>query len=322
MPDQWGSAATGAASGAAAGAALGPWGAAAGGLAGGLYGLATGGQTGHTHFWDVVGKVPPDQWAAHQAELEKGPVPAGTQLANDTLARLATTAQQRQAPQIGGMQLDLGQANQSRQGVLDTAARLGGIASGQQAGAGELAVNRQLGMALAQQTAAARMAHGANAAIAARNAMRNQADAGLQGAGLAAQSRMQDQGQANAQLGSLYGNLYGQDAGVAAQNAQLGQSAQLANLQAAMQQSGMNDAMQLQALGQMLGWDQQTINAHLAAIQQQQVDQNKPNIGASLLQNGGALLGLYGALRGKPGGPPSPATGGVFDPDGLMKPGT
>lgn len=192
-------------------------------------------------------------------------------------------------PTVAGAQLNPAQMAQSRQGMLDVAGRLGSIANGTQQGAGEMAVNAQLGRATAAQTAAARMARGANAALASRNAMRNTADLGLAGAGQAAQARMQDQQGANAQLGQLFGNMYGQDAGVAAQNAQLAQGASMANQQAQLQQQ----AQRIQTLGAMLGWDQATINAQIAqanaAIAQQQTNQTEPNFLSNLMKGGGQL---------------------------------
>lgn len=182
-----------------------------------------------------------------------------------------------QAPTVQGQQLSPDQMAQSRAGSVDVANRLGSIASGQQAGAGELAVNRQVGQANAQQTALARMARGANAAIAYRNAARTQADAGLQGAGLAAQAQMQDQQAATQQQGQVYGQLYGQDAQVAAQNAQLSQQANMANQQAGLQ----NRALQIQAMGQQLGWSQAQIDEEL----------KRGALGAS---DKGILAGLFG----------------------------
>lgn len=231
------------------------------------------------------------------------------------LGQMATDAQGRQAPmaqaaQLGAPyqmqthQLAPGQMDQSRGGLMGVANRLGAVASGQQAGAGELAVNRQFGQGASALQSAARSAHGANAALAYRNAMRATADMGLGAAGQAAQAQMQDQANANQQLGSIYGGMYGQDANVAAQNAQLGQAAgamnaqlgqqamlqqgqfnqqtALANQGAALQQRSMNDAMQIQALGQQLGWDQARINAEIA----------KANVAAN---DKGILPGLIGA---------------------------
>ena len=142
---------------------------------------------------------------------------------------------QAQAPTAQAAALDRTQLDQSRAGLMGVTNRLGAVAGGQQAGAGELAVNRQLGQANAAQVSAARMAHGANAALAYRNAMRNQADMGLAGAGQAAQAQMQDQQAANAQLGQLYGGMYGQDTAVAQANANYQQQTNMANQQAALQ---------------------------------------------------------------------------------------
>lgn len=219
-------------------------------------------------------------------------------LAGSQLALAAQGAQQRAAPQIGGTQLATGQMDQSRAGAYGVANRLGSIATGQQAGAGELAVNRQLGQAQASQIAMARMARGPNSVIAGRNAARNSADLGLAGAGQAAQAQMQDQASANAQLGGLYSNLYGQDAGVAAQNAQLGQNAQMANQQASLQQTGLNDTRQMAALGQMLGWDQATIDnqVRLAAIRAGDYASDNQSRG-SALQAGGAALAAFSDER-------------------------
>lgn len=188
---------------------------------------------------------------------------------------------QQQAPQIAGTQLATGQTDQSRAGLMGTADSLGRIASGQQAGAGELAVNRQLGAANAQQASLARQAHGANSALAYRNAGRMMADQGLQGAGMAAQAQMQDQQAANALRGQLYGQAYNQDASMAQQNAQLGQQAQLANQQATLQ----NRALQTQALGQQLGWSQAQIDEQIKR-------------GAVESADKGIIGGLFGGLGG------------------------
>lgn len=279
-------------SGALTGAMLGaqtgsPWGIAAGAVGGGIGNAAMGGKLtggGGSGTGGAAGMIQPK--------------PAQYDYAIDQYKNILGQA----APTVAGAQIQPWQVSQGRQGMLNVAGRLGGIASGQQMGAGEIAANAQIGRATAAQTAAARMAHGANAALAARNAARNTADIGLAGAGIAAQSRLQDQGQANAQLGQLYSGLYGQDAGVASQNAQLAQAAQLANQQAAMQ----TQAQRIQALGQMLGWDQATINGQIAqanaALGQQRNNQGEPNFLANLLQGGGQLAQIKGMFDGKGGG--------------------
>jgi hypothetical protein len=257
----------------------------------------------------------------------------------DRLGKMADGAQGRAAPvaqaaQLGApAQLATGQMDQSRGGMLGVANNLGVIAGGQQLGAGEMAVNNQLGRASAANFAAARGVRGAGAALAFRNAARANNDLGLAGAAQAAQARMGDQQAANAQLGSLYGSLYGQDAGVAAQNAQLGQQtalqqgafqqqANLANQGAQLQQSAMNDAQQIQALGQILGWDQAKINAELAKAQ---IAAGDKGMLPGLLQVGGQIGAAYatgGASLGATGlgAKGAPSGGGGINQLGLMNP--
>ena len=246
--------------------------------------------------------------------------------ATGQLGDIARGAGSRAAPaataaRLGGpYQLAGGPQDQARAGMLGVADRLGAIAGGQAPGAGELAVNRQLGSATAAQIAAARTARGANAALAFRNAARNTADLGLAGAGQAAQAQMQDQAAANQQLGALYGGMRGQDIDVAAQNAQLGQQqmlqqgafdqqAAIANLQAQLAQTGMNDAQQIQALGQMLGWDQARINAELAKVNAKMQDKG---ILPGLIQAGGQIAASYatGGLSNVAQAPRPPQTYG------------
>lgn len=138
--------------------------------------------------------------------------------------------------------LNFGQANQDRQNMGNLAGMLQGVASGQNRGAGELAVNRQVGQATAAQQAAAQMAHGANAAMAARNAARNTADIGVAGAGQAAMAQMGDQAAARGQLAGVYGQMQGGDL----QQQQLG-----------LQQYGQQHQAQQGYLQQLLGLNQQ-----------------------------------------------------------------
>ena len=102
--------------------------------------------------------------------------------------------------------------------------------------------------------------------------------------------------------------MYGQDANVAAQNAQFqqqamladaqaGNTAALANLQAQIAQTGMNDAQQMAALGQILGWDQATVNARLAQAGLAPTPV-APDVGAGLMAAGGQALAAYAANRG------------------------
>lgn len=240
------------------------------------------------HNWFVGGDASakiPDKLAHYDA-------------ASAQLGQIAGSAADRQAPQAQAYQLGPaaqlynGQTEQSRAGMYGVAGQLGSIASGQQAGAGELAVNRQVSAATAAQAAAAHMARGSNAALAYRNAARNTADIGLAGAGQASQAQMADQQAALGQQAQIYGSAYGQDANVAAQNAQLqqqqmlqqgqfGQQSGLANQQAQLSQTSLNDQARIQALGQQLGWDQATIDA---AVKKGQVEASDKGIVGGILK--------------------------------------
>jgi hypothetical protein len=245
----------------------------------------------------------PLDWGKSNAAAKIDAQPVNYDAVTNRLGQMADGAQGRAAPtaqaaQLGAAhQLATGQMDQSRAGMLGVTNRLGAVAGGAQMGAGEMAVNNQIGRAQAAQMAAARGARGAGAALAFRQAARNNADLGLAGAAQAAQSRMGDQQAANQQLGALYGSMYGQDAGVAAQNAQFGQQAMLqqgqfqqqanmANQGAQLQQTAMNDAQQIQALGQILGWDQARLQAELAKAGIQAGDKG---IFPQLLQAGGSI---------------------------------
>lgn len=252
------------------------------------------------------------------------------------LQQIANSSQGRAAPTVGAStmtasQLDPTNLNQSRAGMLGVAGNLQGIASGLAPGAGELAVNRQISSGQAAQNSAARMARGANSALAFRNAQRNQADMILAGAGQAAQAQMSDQQGANAQLGNIYGNMYGQDTSVAGQNAQLSQQAAMQNAQleqqagmanqnAQLTQTQMNDARQIQALGQALGWDQARINAELAKAG---IASQDKGILPGLLQGAGGALaayatgGLSAAVPKSPSAPAAPSLGQQFPHGGY-----
>lgn len=191
---------------------------------------------------------------------------------------------------FAGQSMDRSQVDQSRGQQGQLADMLFKTANGQQAGPGELAVQRQVGHAMADQTARASMARGAGAAMAARNAARSSADIGVNGAGQAGLAQMQDVNNAQGQLGQLLGTMRQQDLGTV-------------NAQQQQGQLGLN------ALAQMLGVDQ-------AALQQ---DYLKRNMGMqdkgmfpTLLQTGGQILGAYagGGLGGAAAGGGAAAAGG------------
>lgn len=229
----------------------------------------------------------------------------------------------RAAPQAGNIRVgdvaqgQASQIDQSRYGdwrgqQMALAQQLGQVASGQQQGAGELAVQRQIQQGLAGQQAMARSARGGNAALAMRGAAANSAGIGLSGAGQAQGAALQDQSAARAQLGQVLGQGAGQDIGVAQGNAQLqqqmnlqnldarnqqifqqaglDQSTSLANMQAKLQAMGMNDAMIQSYMQQLLGMNQAELQARMG---QEQAAMAQPGILGGLLSAGGSIGAAY-----------------------------
>ena len=169
-----------------------------------------------------------------------------------------------------------------RQRQLATADRLQGVLTGEEAGAGELAARRAGQRAMAQQMAAANMARGSNAALAARSAAGNMGRIGTDMAGQAQQAAMQDQMAAQAQLGQILGQGRGQDV----------QTAQMM-----AQQQQMRDQARLQALQQMFGIS----DAEMRARQQQdqlRVQQAQTMMGLKPSSPLGDALGMVGQVGG------------------------
>ena len=162
-------------------------------------------------------------------------------------------------------------------------AQLRQIAAGDRAGAGEMAVNRQMGQAQAAQQAQAQASRGSNAALAARTAARNTSQLGTTGAGMAAGAQMQDQSNAMGQLSGVLNGMRGQDIAI-------GQGNQNANLQ----QTQMNQSAQLGYLAQLLGIDQVALQQDLA---KRGLDMQDKGIFPQLLAAGGQIAG---AAAGKP----------------------
>lgn len=183
--------------------------------------------------------------------------------------------------------LNFGQADQTRAQQGQLAGMLQGVASGTQRGAGEMAVDRQVGQAQAAQEALARMARGGNAALAARQAARSTADIGVAGAGQAAQARMQDATNAQGVLAGLLGQTRGQD---------------LQTQGLTLDQQRANDAAAQGYLAQLMGLDE-------AALKRAQMQ-------AAIAQGDtghlGALLQAAGTVGGAVfGGPAGAAAGGA-----------
>jgi hypothetical protein len=200
------------------------------------------------------------------------------QQAHGVITQGLNSAQGRPPPMANASQ-----SNDWRSMQMAQAQQLQGIANGTQQGAGELAAQRQVQSALAGQQAMARMrgnAGGPGMVAAARNA----GAIGLSGAGMAQRSALQDQQAAQGLLANALGQGRGQD-----------QQMSLANLQAQLQQSGMNDQYQLAMLQQLTGMDATQLQAQLAAMQ---TATSQPGFLGGLLSAGGQVAGAY---VGKPG---------------------
>ena len=172
-------------------------------------------------------------------------------------------AQGRQAPMIDPA---------FRNAQLQQMGQLQGIASGQQQGAGELGVQRQVANALAAQQAGARMARGTgNAGLAARQAARQSGALGISGAGLSQQAALQDQTAAQGLLGQLTAQGRQGDLGVG--QLQLGQNQ-------------ANDQYQLGLLSQQTGL---SIAQLQAMAQEYAAKQGRPSTAGLLLSAGGQI---------------------------------
>ena len=160
-----------------------------------------------------------------------------------------------------------------RNAQLAQMGQLQGIASGQQQGAGELAVQRQGQNALAAQQAMAHMARGGNAGMAMLGAQRNAAGIGVNTAGQAQQAAMGDQMNAQGLLAGITNSGRSGDLGVAGMQ---------------QQQMGMNDQATLAYLSQLTGMDQGQLAAQMQAMQ---AANSKQGLAGGLLQLGGTLGG-------------------------------
>lgn len=208
---------------------------------------------------DFLNPDPSQYRGAHAGQIEG--------LINNGLAGL----QGRTAPQLNTQQSD-----QVRNAQMQQIGQLQGIASGQQQGAGELAVQRQMQNALAGQQAMARMRGMGGAG--ALNAARNSAAIGLNAAGMGQQAAMQDQQAVQSLLANALQGTRGQDIGVANANANLTQNGQQ-----------LNDQQYMALLQSLQGMDAQQLAAYLQAKQG-----NQQMLGGLLSmggQIGGAMLG-------------------------------
>lgn len=188
------------------------------------------------------------------------------------LADGMSTAGARQAPQM-----DPSQQAQFRAMQMQQAQQLQGIASGQQQGAGELAVQRQVANAQAAQQAQARMARGGNAGMANLQASRQQAGIGLAGAGQAQQAALSDQQAAQGQLMGTLNNGRQGDLSMASGNANLQQ-----------QNNQLMDQTQLGYNNQLNQLDANELNAQTSMYNGAQ--QNKGAFGGLVSGVGAAMM--------------------------------
>src|SRR6188474_1846259 len=224
----------------------------------------------------------PDVKYGHQGQIE------------DTITQGLANTQNRAAPQAAGP--TTGPQDQWRAMQMGQAQQLQGIASGQQQGAGELAARRAAQAATAQQVGMANMQRGGAAPGAGLAAARNMVNIGGAAAGQAQQAALQDQQAANAQLAGALGQGRSGDQAMA----QMEQQARLANIDAQLRQTGMNDQARLQYLAQLTGMD-----ANLLAAQMQQYATQK-NSGGGVL---GGIMSTFGGIGGAMASNPGMAGG-------------
>ena len=171
-----------------------------------------------------------------------------------------------------GPGLNFGQANNAYGQMQGLANQLSNVASGNMKGAGELAVDRTMQAGTAAQQAAANAARGANAALAMRQAARNQAGMALSGAGAAQGAALQDQANARNQLAGVLGGM---------------QSGALQQQQLGLQGYQAQNQAQQGYLQQLMGLNQNGFNNQYQYNQANMADQGAL---PSLLQSGGSYL--------------------------------
>jgi hypothetical protein len=222
----------------------------------------------------------------------------------------------RQAPQTGTTQLgaaariDPSQQGQFRDLQMQQANRLNAISSGQQMGPGEMAAQRAAQSAYAQQVGMANMQRGGGAPGAGIAAARNQVTIAGNAAGQGAQAAMSDQQNANAQLTNALNAGRSTDVGLATsqaglnqqttlQQGQMDQATKLANLDAQLRQTGMNDQARLAYLQQLTGMDANQLNASLQLYGVQKGAGS--GLLGSLMSQGGQVAGMAAGAGGGAG---------------------
>lgn len=173
-------------------------------------------------------------------------------------------------------QLQMG-SDPFRQAQLQQMGQLQGVASGQQQGAGELAAQRQISNALANQHSIAAGARGGNAALAYRNAANQSAALGSTGAGMGQQAAMQDQQGAQGLLGQIGAQGRQGDIGVANANAGYQQGV-----------NQLNSGNYLSLLNQLNSMNQSKYNADLGISAQ--TNQSNNALAGGVIAGAGAAI--------------------------------
>jgi hypothetical protein len=182
---------------------------------------------------------------------------------------------------------------------MQQANRLNAISSGQQMGPGEMAAQRAAQAAYAQQVGMANMQRGGGAPGAGLAAARNQATIAGNAAGQGAQAAMSDQQNANAQLTNSLNAGRSTDVGLATsqaglnqqtnlQQGQMDQAAKIANLDAQLRQTGMDDQARIAYLSQLTGMDANQLQAATSTYKTQK---DSPGMVGQIAQVAGPILG-------------------------------
>lgn len=252
---------------------------------------------------------------------------AGYDAAGNRAAPTAGNTQLGAAAMGNAATIDQSQQAQFRNQQMGLAGQLAAQAAGQGPSVAGAQFKAAADTNLAQQQALAASGRGGNAAMAGRQAAQNASGFNQQAAQGAATARMQEQMNAQSMLGNVLNQGRGSDIGLATsqagfnqqtglanqgalnsfalQQGNMNQATSLANLQAQIAQTGMNDAQQMAYLSQLTGMSEAELQARMQqdALQVSQRDPGSTGIAGDLLAAGGIAAAAY---LGKP---PAPKAG-------------
>lgn len=280
------------------------------------WGVATGGLGAVASHY---GKGNPFDWGKEKADPNNAKLEGGQYMRDYLQGRLGGV-DGRQAPQAGrttigqvrqgqGANINTGPQDQFRMREMLLADQAARVASGQDKGAGELAVRRQMQQAAAQQQSNAASQRGGAAGMAGRAAARGLGANSVNAAGMAGQAALQDQGAARNLLAGVLGQGRGADIGLATQQAGLNQqmnmanldaqnqkvfqqagldqATSLANMQSKLAQSGMNDQQSIALMAQFYGISLAEMQARLG---QEVTNMGQTGYVAEIMQQAGPLV--------------------------------